>query len=87
MVLWMADWTRVVQDCIFMNSRELASMYVDYTSLMKSENVCTTLDYMLFWNVGFVIFHLVLVQNTVTLLFSVIKGELLFVDRFISLTV
>jgi len=44
----MADWTRVVQDCVFMNSRELGSMYVDYTSLMKSENVCTTLDYMLF---------------------------------------
>jgi len=32
----MADWTRVVQDCVFTTSRELASMYVDYTSLMKS---------------------------------------------------
>jgi len=33
-----ADWTIVVQDCTFMTSRELASMYDDYTSLMKSEN-------------------------------------------------
>jgi hypothetical protein len=44
----MADWTTVVQDWVFMTSRELAGMYVDYTSLMKSENLRTTLDYTLF---------------------------------------